>query len=172
MKYVITLPYPMSANRYWRPVIIKGHSTIVPTKDAKAFKEQIAWRVKSAGIRKPISGRVRVHIDLYPALPQDHAKRKRINPMNWDDDVRCIDIDNARKVLYDAFKGVVFDDDKWVWSDSASRMEPDGEARVVVTVEQIVRASPQPALFDPHKIESGVIHHDTVGVYRNAEAPF
>ena len=149
MKYTMTLPYPLSANKYWRPVVIKGHSTIVPTKEAKAYKDEIGWLVKKAGIRSPLAGRVRVHICLYPGLPQDHAKRKREDPMNWDDDVRCIDLDNARKVLYDAFKGVLFTDDRWVWADSAERMEPIGAACVHVTVEQIVRQSPQPSLDLP-----------------------
>lgn len=147
MKYVITLPYPLSANRYWRPVIIKGHSMIVPTKEAKAFKSDIAWRVRAAGIREPIAGRVHIDIELYPALPQDHAKRKRADPMNWDDDIRCIDLDNARKVLYDAFKGVLFADDKWVWSDSAKRMEPIGVACVRVEIKPIIRECPQPTLI-------------------------
>ena len=149
VKYALALPYPLSANKYWRPVVIKGRSTIVPTKEAKAFKEEIAWRVREAGVREPIAGRVSVHIALYPGLPQDHAKRKRADPMNWDDDVRCIDLDNARKVLYDAFKGVLFVDDRWVWQDSAERMEPIGAACAHVTVERIVRISPQPTLDLP-----------------------
>lgn len=30
----LTLPYPISANKYWRPVHVGNHITIVPTKDA------------------------------------------------------------------------------------------------------------------------------------------
>jgi crossover junction endodeoxyribonuclease RusA len=143
----ITLPYPLSANKYWRPVPVNGHVTIVPTKEAKAFKSEIGWLLRSAGVRSPFLGRVKIHLDLYPKRPQDWQMRMRKHGANWDDTVQCIDIDNARKVLYDAFKGVLILDDKWVWSDSANRCEPDGEARVVVTITEISTERPQVALF-------------------------
>lgn len=143
----ITLPYPISANRYWRPVPIGKHITIVPTSEAKAYKRDVAKRAMVAGVRSPIAGRVSVHVQLYPARPQDWAKRAAKDPMGWDDTVRCLDLDNARKVLYDALKGIAFEDDDRIFRDSAERMEPDGEARVVVHIAPIVRQSPQPALF-------------------------
>lgn len=69
--------------------------------------------------------------------------------MNWDDDVQCIDLDNARKVLDDALIGVAYVDDAWIWRSDGERMEPDAQgARVVVTIEPIVRRNPQPALFE------------------------
>ena len=37
---VLTLPYPISANRYWRPVNLGKHISIVPTKEAKQYREQ------------------------------------------------------------------------------------------------------------------------------------
>lgn len=133
----IVLPYPLSANKYWRPVTIKGHSTIVPTKEAKAYKQEVMWLFRAAGVRSPCPGRVRIHIDLYPQRPKDwQARMRKLGPA-WDETVQCIDIDNARKVLYDAFKGVAIVDDKWVWSDSADRCVPDGDARVVVTITPI-----------------------------------
>jgi crossover junction endodeoxyribonuclease RusA len=143
---VIKLPYPLSANKYWRPVPINGHVTMVPTKEAKAFKSEIAWLLRAAGVRKPFPWRVRIHLDLYPKRPQDWQARMRKYGENWDDTVQCIDIDNARKVLYDAFKGVAIVDDKWVWGDSADRCEPDGDARVVVTITPVVPKSSQSAL--------------------------
>lgn len=144
----LTLPYPLSANKYWRPVVVKGHSTMVPTKEAKAYREAIGWVAQQAGVRRPFEGRVKVDVLLYPQRPQDWAKRVRDNPLAWDDDVRCIDLDNARKVLYDSLKGVVFVDDKWVFEDSARRMEPDGEARVIVTVSRIAVITPQANLLE------------------------
>lgn len=145
----ITLPYPISANKYWRPVIIKGHSMIVPTKEAKDFKVEIAWLCKAAGIIKPIDGRVVVSYQLYPQRPQDWQKRMRDNGASWDDTVRCIDLDNAQKVLLDAFKGVVFEDDKWVRKITAERMEPDEHgARVVVTITALATEQPQVSMFE------------------------
>lgn len=148
MKHVITLPYPISANRYWRQFYNPKTKHVMqgPSSDAKKFKRDCALLVRAAGIREPIVGRVSVHLQLYPALPQDHAKRKRLDPLRWDETVRCIDLDNARKVVYDALKGLAFEDDAMIFRDSGERMEPDGDARCVVTIEPIVRASPQPAL--------------------------
>jgi len=144
----ITLPYPLSANKYWRPVIINGHSMIVPTKEAKQFKADVKMFCWRAGIRKPLAGRVEVCYRLYPARPQDWQKRMRVDGATWDDSVRCIDLDNAQKVLLDAFKGVVFEDDKWVRRIVAERAEPDADgARVVVTITPLSVEQPQELLF-------------------------
>jgi crossover junction endodeoxyribonuclease RusA len=144
----LKLPYPISSNRYWRPVPIGKHITIVPTKEAKAYKAEVALMAKMAGVRAPISGRVAIDIQLYPNRPQDYLKRMRISPLEWDDTVMCIDLDNANKVLLDALKGVAIDDDKWVRSITSERMEPDGEARVIITIRRYVRqANPQGELL-------------------------
>jgi crossover junction endodeoxyribonuclease RusA len=105
--------------------------------------------VKKAGIRTPLSGRVAIGIQLYPKRPQDWEKRARKAPLSWDDDVLCIDLDNANKVLLDALKGIAIDDDKWVRRIVSERMEPDGEARVVVTITPMAaQVSPQGGLFE------------------------
>ena len=111
------------------------------SKEAKAYRDDLAYAAHAAGLRTPIDGRVRVAIELYPQRPQDWAKRARLKPFGWDDDVRCIDLDNATKVLFDALKGVAFGDDKYVFEYSAKRMEPDGDARVVVRIEPIAQPS-------------------------------
>lgn len=134
----LTLPYPLSANRYWRPVPIGKHITIVPTKEAKQYRKDVASLCAVAGVRTPLSGRVAVDVRLYPHRPLDWQKRMRLHGEAWDDTVMCIDVDNANKVLLDALKGVAIDDDKWVRKLTAERMEPDGgEARVVVTITRI-----------------------------------
>ena len=51
--------------------------------------------------------------------------------------MQCLDLDNANKVLFDALKGVVIEDDRWVRRITSERMEPDGEARVEVTITAI-----------------------------------
>jgi len=147
----LTLPYPVSANLYWRSFVPRGHQRAIVTlsDEAKAYKQSVGWLARSAGVRTPLVGRVAVDVQLYPQRPQDWARRARRNPQAWDDDVRCIDLDNANKVLLDALKGVVIEDDRWVRRLLAERMEPDGEARVVVTVRQLaLPASPQASLLD------------------------
>jgi crossover junction endodeoxyribonuclease RusA len=152
---VLTFPYPLSANEYWQPVHVhpkkgsgkKGHISIVPTKEALAFKEEIGWRARAQGIRAPLAGPVEVTYQLYPRLPQDWAKRAKKDPVWWDLTVRCIDLDNARKVLNDAMKNIVFGDDSLIRKDPGEIMMPDGEARIVVTVKPYERAHPQDYLF-------------------------
>ena len=149
-RIVLTLPWPISANRYWRTYMPKGFKapvTAVST-EAKEYKRAVGLIARVAGIRAPIAGRVSVHLQLYPKRPKDAARRATKDPMGWDETVQCLDLDNARKVVYDALKGIVFEDDALIFRDSGERMEPDGEARVVVTIEPIVRVSPQPALFE------------------------
>lgn len=145
---VITLPYPLSANRYWRPVPIGKHITIVPTKEAKQYRKDVAALCAAAGILNPIAGRVSVEVELYPHRPLDYATRMRKFGAAWDDTVMCIDVDNANKVLLDALKGVAIDDDKWVRRLTAERMEPDGEARVVVRIAPMAVEKVQASLLE------------------------
>lgn len=139
----LTLPYPLSANRYWRPVKLGAHISIVPTKEAKAFRADIAALCRTQGVRAPLAGRVHVDVKLYPKRPLDWQTRQRKLGAAWDDGVMCIDIDNANKVLLDSLKDVAIEDDKWVRRLTAERMEPDGEARVVVTITPLPVAQPQ-----------------------------
>lgn len=145
----LVLPYPISANRYWRTYQPKGFKAPVTvcSSEAKAYKAEVGWLAKAAGIRKPIPGRVAVAYTLYPERPQDWAKRAEKDPLGWGDTVRCIDLDNAQKVLFDALKGVVIEDDKWVRRIEAERAEPDGSARLVVTITAIFSDSPQAVLL-------------------------
>lgn len=131
-----TLPYPVSANRYWRSFIPRGgtRAIVVLSDEAKAYKLKVGWILKAAGLRTPIKGRVTIHVKLYPNRPQDWQSRQRKQGPSWDDSVQCIDLDNANKVLLDSFKGVAIEDDKWVRRLLSERMEPDGEGRVVVTI--------------------------------------
>ncbi|MBR0568378.1 RusA family crossover junction endodeoxyribonuclease [Azoarcus sp. L1K30] len=146
----LVLPYPISANRYWRTYMPKGFKapvTVVST-EAKAYKQEVAWLAKAAGVRKPFEGRVDVEIMLFPKRPKDWEKRARRDPMGWDDTVQCIDLDNANKVIFDALKGVAFENDDWVHRITSERMEPDGNGRVEVKIRPYVRATAQHGLFD------------------------
>jgi crossover junction endodeoxyribonuclease RusA len=88
-----------------------------------------------------------VDIQLYPKRPQDWAKRAAKAPSSWDDDVQCLDLDNVNKVLFDALKDIAIEDDKWVRRLTSERMEPDGEARVVVTIRPLQVETPQATLL-------------------------
>lgn len=150
----LTLPYPVSANRYWATRVVKSKHTGKPmamtyiTPEAQEYRDQVAAIAKAAGIAKPFACRVAVEIDLYPHRPQDWATRARRDPLTWDDTVQCIDLGNAEKVLADALQGIVFDDDKRIWREVKQRMEPDAiGARVAVRITPLQVEQPQGELL-------------------------
>lgn len=153
---ILVLPYPISANCYWRAAIVPpsaksktNHWHAAPrlTAEAKAYKAEVLYIARQAKIYKPITGRVSIDLTLYPALPKDHLKRARKDIDNWADNVRSLDLDNVFKVTMDSLKDVVFEDDRWVWEIHARRGEPDGAARMVVTVAPIIINSVQGKLL-------------------------
>lgn len=153
----LTLPYPISANRYWATRVIparkgKPASSSKPatkdmpaqaityvTADAEAYRSNVQRIARAAGLAQPLTCRVELWLRLYPARPQDWARRQRRDPVTWDDDVRCIDLGNAEKVLSDALQGIVFDDDRRIWRQHKERMEPDARG---ARVELAIRAMP------------------------------
>lgn len=145
----LTLPYPLSANRYWRSFVPRGHKRAIVTlsKEAIEYKAEVARIVAETRLESTIKTRVRVDVRLYPKRPQDWKKRVLKNPEFWDDSVLCIDLDNSHKVLFDALKGSVIDDDWQIWKIDSERMEPDGEARVVVTITPIETNATQSSLI-------------------------
>ncbi len=69
----VILPPPVSANRYWahRIVTPKGGRPMAltyVTPEAKAYKEQVGWILKAAGVRQALPGRVQVDIQMYPYI--------------------------------------------------------------------------------------------------------
>lgn len=113
----LVLPYPVSANRYWRSFVPRGHTRaiVVVSDEAKAYKAECGWRAKAAGA-KPLSGTVEMRVRLVPA--------NRV----------CMDLDNALKVTLDALKGIVYADDAQVYRIVAERSDPDGSARLEVEI--------------------------------------
>ena len=139
MSIVLELPYPPSANLYWRTRVIRSRkgafvSTYISA-DAKKFKATVCTRCRQAGVRKPMIGRIQIDYWLYPGRPQDWVRRTKNSPDYWDTDVRCLDLDNVPKILLDSLKNVAFEDDKFVFALSGERMEPDARgARLVVEI--------------------------------------
>lgn len=145
----LTLPYPISANRYWLSFYAPKLKRVCvgPTKEANAYKAEVGWRAKAAGIRQPLAGPIEVTLTLFPHLPKDWSKRAKDDPLWWDLSVMCLDLDNAQKVLWDALKGLAFTDDKMIRKAHAEIAVPDGAARVLVTIKPYERAHPQEGLF-------------------------
>jgi crossover junction endodeoxyribonuclease RusA len=152
MSIHLTLPYPISANRYWATRVIKRKgakfSTAMTyvTPEAERYKRDVRLIAATAGIYAPLSGRMALLVRLFPNRPQDWAKRARRDPGGWDDTVQCIDLGNCEKVLSDALNGVVWADDKQLRRIVLERMEPDERgARLEVAIEPVAAA---PSLLD------------------------
>lgn len=135
----LTLPWPVSANRYWRSFVPRGsrRAITVVSPEAEQYRDDVAIaHARNYGTRQPMTGPVLVSVQLYPARPRDWQKRAFRDGPNWHASVRSIDLDNALKVLIDALKGIAYEDDSQVWYIDAMRCEPDEHgARVVVTVK-------------------------------------
>jgi len=139
----LTLPYPVSANRYWKAVTIPGRTMMAPSKEAKAYKAEVSKIARAAGLAAPMACRVGLWLRLYPARPQAWARRTRLDPAGWDDDVRCLALGNCGTVLADALQGIVYVDDKLIWRQHKERMEPDAKG---ARVELAIRAMPARAV--------------------------
>lgn len=149
MEITLSLPYPVSANVYWRTSVRGQFASTYVSGEAKKYKAQVLALARAAGVRTPIKGRVQLEIWLYPNRPMDWKKRQRDHGAAWDDTVRSIDLDNANKVLLDSLKDVVIEDDAWVRRIASQRMEPDEHgARVVVRVTAIETPAPQGELLE------------------------
>jgi len=151
----LRLPYPVSANVYWSSRVVKpkgkpARAMTYVTPEAEAYREKVAKIARAAGLAAPMACRVEMWIRLYPARPQDWARRTRLNPAAWDDDVRSMDLGNCEKVLADALQGIVYVDDKQIWREHKERMEPDEKgARVELAIRAMPpRVAPQASLLE------------------------
>lgn len=115
----LILPYPISANRYWR--VMNGRA--VRSAEADSYKRQAGWIAKAAGVRVTTDP-VHVALTLHPkATKSGAASRVRL------------DLDNCIKVCLDALNGVAYRDDRQVVKISAEIGPPmdDGGLSVMVT---------------------------------------
>jgi crossover junction endodeoxyribonuclease RusA len=149
----VRLPYPISANRYWRTRVMrnKAGQYVVNTyvsPEAKAFKQEVGWLLRKAGIGHPLQGRIRVDLQLYPHCPKDWRTRMRKDPIWWADTVGRIDLDNAMKVLLDSLKAVAIVDDDQVWKTTSEVLEPEEgvDACVVLRICRGLKDRPQAAI--------------------------
>jgi crossover junction endodeoxyribonuclease RusA len=110
-----TLPYPPSANNYWRSIVVHGRGRVVVSKQAKDFKKAVSAAL--AGI-SPVSGPVALTATFY-------RPRKRG------------DLDNLLKVTCDALKGIAYHDDEQICQITAYRKEDKENPRVELSVQQL-----------------------------------
>ncbi len=82
----LTLPYPPSANNYWRSIVINGSVRVLVSTQARKYKAAVQ---SLAGTHTLLTGPIGIRIRIY--------RPKRIG-----------DLGNRIKVLEDALQGVLF----------------------------------------------------------------
>ncbi|HHX2506005.1 TPA: RusA family crossover junction endodeoxyribonuclease [Neisseria subflava] len=110
---VLSLPYPISTNRYWKTF----RNRQVLSKEAKAYKLCVSHAAERAGFR-PSEKDVILFVSLVPKMNKDGTSSKVI-----------LDLDNCLKVAVDALQGVVYHNDnqvKFILSTYASEPRENG----------------------------------------------
>lgn len=118
---MVRLPYPISANRYWRR---SGHFLHVSA-EAKKYKHDAQLLALAAKI-KPIQGDVFLSVRVSPKLTKKGAASKV-----------CLDLDNCLKVLIDCLIGIAYVDDKQVKKLLAEYADPVEGGGVEVDVKPL-----------------------------------
>lgn len=110
----LTLPYPPSANRYWRKTKT-GRVYVSP--EAESYKNEVFFRTVKKRLH-PFNGNVVLSMTFY--RPQKSG-----------------DLSNRIKVLEDALQGIAYNDDKQVVELHAYRNDDKHDPRVEVTITEI-----------------------------------
>ena len=123
MSYTLTLPYPISTNRYWRTFC----GRLVVSGEARAYKAAIAVIAAGQGVQ-PLNGDVALDLILHAKkTKRETGKRPRV-----------MDLSNSLKISEDALIGIVFNDDaqtRWI---SMRYGEPVPGGALVITVSEII----------------------------------
>lgn len=109
----ITLPYPPSANRYWR----NYQGRVALSEEAQQYKRDVGLFCGARNMQ-PVIGDVQLVLNFY---------RPR----------KAGDLDNLLKVTLDALNGWAYVDDKQVVEINARRFEDKEYPRVEVVVTEV-----------------------------------
>jgi crossover junction endodeoxyribonuclease RusA len=107
---ILTLPYPPSANVYWR--VARGK--VIKSNEARTYQEAAGWLAKSQGAEL-LEGPVCVRLNVY--RPQ-----------------RSGDLDNRIKPLLDSLQGILYTNDDQVEEIHAYRYDDKQNPRVEIEV--------------------------------------
>lgn len=112
---MIELPFPPSANRYWR----NFRGRIVKSDEARQYQTNARWIARCAGMHEPITGKVAISLRVYRPAQRG-------------------DLDNRIKVLLDALQGVAYEDDKQIVELHAYQNDDKANPRVEVEVTEAI----------------------------------
>lgn len=97
----LSLPYPVSANRYWRTNGKTG--AVYLSAEAKAYKREVRAIAIASGALNPMTCLVNVEVAFHARMNKSGAESGVV-----------LDIDNVNKVLLDSMNNLVYVDDKQV----------------------------------------------------------
>ena len=118
----LKLPYPVSANRYWRI----WRNKAVRSAEATAYKSVVRRIAQEAGVM-PSEGSVAVWLRLISKANKDGSANKTV-----------IDLDNALKVTLDSLQGIAYENDKQVRRIVAEYgSEPVAGGGLAVEIEEL-----------------------------------
>lgn len=124
----LLLPYPVSANRYWKQGLHGRRRVTIPTDEATAYKAVVAERAAAAGC-VPWEVEVELWVTLHPKMTVDgEASKTRM------------DLDNALKVSLDACQGALYINDRQVVALHAAVGEPMPDGGLTVRAQPHRRA--------------------------------
>lgn len=130
----LELPYPVSANEYWRHVPNKktGLTMHFLSDEAKVYKEAVAWTARAAGFRKPSEKLIEiVSITLVPRLYNRDGKRIG----------SVMDLGNCWKIAEDALQGVVYVNDRQIKRFGKIEYgQPTDHGALIVEVAEFIHA--------------------------------
>lgn len=114
--------HPISANRYWKV----ARNMIYISAEAKAYKQEVAWAAKVAGVRLS-DAPMAVGITYHPRITKKAVASKT-----------RLDLDNVIKIISDAMNGVAWMDDSQVVEISAGIGAPITDGGVTITIGEAV----------------------------------
>lgn len=119
----LKLPYPVSANRYWKTRAVKNFAQTYLSKEAKDYRKQV---MRIASDFRVVQGDVSIGLVLAPRLTKKNEANKVL-----------IDLDNSIKVTLDALIGIAYVDDKQVKRITAEYGQPEEGGALYVTVKEM-----------------------------------
>ena len=125
----LTLPHPISANRYWRH--FRGRTVV--SKEAKDYQAAVRQTAIEQGIRQAHQGAITLWVSYHPRKP----KKWRGGPC------RSLDLSNVLKVAEDALNGIAWEDDSQAVSIHLAKGVPVEGGQLVVSWESAHFTNPQ-----------------------------
>lgn len=116
MLHQITMPYPISTNRYYRTY--RNITTI--SAEGRLFKDDMKLAYSNL---KPVSDYVLLDITIHPKQKKDGLANKKI-----------IDADNGLKCIFDSLIGIVYHDDSQIKDFHVDYGVPKANGGVTVVV--------------------------------------